>query len=204
MTGLAFRSSSLACITLITATLFAQDTPQATPAAEPGSLDLAGIPAPRGVYYHGTGGWVALSPTVLMPFWDERHAGLEILNVGSDHTITQLPGRHAEIQIANDARPLFYLHGVSPSDLYLVRAASKSTYREVRMRATRHFWAWTHFRDQDLTDFGIAGVNGDIVAIRPTADLKPGEYTIASLMGRDYQWLRLGFEFGILGPVPNQ
>lgn len=123
---------------------------------------------------------------------------LEVLNVGSDHTISQLPGRHAGIQIANDARPTFYLHDVSPGDVYLVRTTEKQDYREVQMRISRHFWDWAHFRPQDLTDVEITGVNGDVVAIRPSADLKPGEYTLALPTGREYLRLRLGFDFGIM------
>jgi len=198
MTSQRLLSFSLACATLVGGGLLAQDNPT------PGNTDLTGIPAPRGIYYRAAGGWVSLSHTVLMPLWDERAAALEILNVGSDHTITQLPGRHAGIQIASDVRPTFYLHGITPADLYLVRAVSKADYRELRMIASRHFWEWAHFRDKDVTDFGIEAVNGDIVAIKPVADLKPGEYTLASVMGRDYLWLRLGFDFGILGGRAGQ
>jgi hypothetical protein len=192
---------SLICAVLGCVGLLAQNNPKQP---QPENLDLAGIPAARGVYYHAASGWVALAPNVLMPFWDERPIALEVLNVGSDHTITQLPGRHAHIQIASDSRPTFYLHGITPADLYLVRAISKQDFRELRMHATRHYWEWLHFRHQDLTEFGVEAVNGDIVVIKPVADLQPGEYTLASVMGRDYQWLRLGFDFGILGNVPRQ
>jgi hypothetical protein len=201
MTARNWIASSLACAMLFATALLAQDNPPSAPGENP---DLAGIPAPRGVYYHAAGGWVALSPTVLLPLSDGRPAALEVLNVGSDHTITQLPGRHAGIQILSDARPTFYLHGISPADLYLVRAVSKADYRELRMQNSRHFWEWAHFLDKDVTDFGIEAVNGDIVAIKPVSALKPGEYTLASVMGRDYQWLRLGFDFGILGGATGQ
>ena len=177
----------------------AQDSPAAAAA-----FDITGIPEGRGVYYHSSTGWVALSPRVLMPLWDERPVGMEVLNMGSDHTVTQLPGRHAGIQISSDARPMLYLHGISPADLYLLRMASRGTYREVRMRASRHFWDWVDFHDKDLADLQIEAVNGDIVAVRPVAALHPGEYTLASLMGANYQWLRLGFDFGILGAAPGR
>lgn len=186
--------SSIGCAALLAVALFAQDAP---PSSE--SIDITGIPEARGVYYHASSGWATLSPSVLMPLWDGRAAALEILNVGSDHTVTQLPGRHAGIQIGNDARPIFYLHGISPADLYLVRATTKAGYREIRMPISRDFWEWAHFRDKDVTDFDIQGMNGDIIAIRPSADLKPGEYTLASVVQPGYQWVRLGFEFGILG-----
>ncbi|HTR36362.1 MAG TPA: hypothetical protein VMH80_10695 [Bryobacteraceae bacterium] len=186
--------SSIACATLLAFSSAAQN---AAPSS-PGNLDITGIPAPLGVYYHAAGGWVGLSHTVLMPFWDGRPAALEVLNVGSDHALIHLPGGHAGIQIGNDTRPTFYLHGVSSADLHLVRLAQKGDYRELQMPVSRYFWDWAHFRAKDLTDFDIVGVNGDVVAIRPSADLKPGEYSLASVLGRDYERLRLGFDFGIV------
>lgn len=67
------------------------------------------------------------------------------------------------------------------------------------MHESRHFWEWAQFRDRDVTDFDIQAVNGDIVVIKPSADLKPGEYALAVPAGADYQWVRLGFDFGIAG-----
>lgn len=189
---------SIAFATVFAVALLGQDTP---PPVSAGNLDLSGIPAPRGVYYHAADEWVTLSRTVLMPFWQGRPAALEILNVGTDYTASQLPGSHAEVQIGNNARPTFYLHGISPSDVYLVRAVTKPEYRELRMAVSRHFDEWAHFRAKDLTDFDILGVNGDIVAIRPRTDLKPGEYALASIFEPGERWLRLGFDFGIIGPA---
>ncbi len=196
MTSRRWMVASIPCATLLAAALMAQDNP---PPASPGSIDLTGIPAPRGIYYRSAGQWVVLSSTVLMPFWEGRPAALEILNVGSDHTIAELPGSHSGVQIPNNARPTFYLHGISPSDIYLVRADSKADYREVRMTVSRHFREWAHFQAKDLTVVEIQAVNGDVVAIRPGADLKPGEYVLASIFEPGAQWIRLGFDFGIVG-----
>jgi hypothetical protein len=198
MTSQRLIASSIACATLLGVALIAQDNPAPTP---PGNLDLTGIPAARGIYYHAADGWVALSHTLLMPFDEQRPVALEILNVGSDHAAADIPGRHSGIQIGNDARPTFYLHGISPNDVYLVHAATKSDYREIVMPISRYFKEWAHYRDKDLTDIGILALNGDIVAIKPTADLKPGEYALATGFEPGARWLRLGFDFGILGAV---
>jgi hypothetical protein len=198
MTSQTFIAASIACAALAGVALIAQDNPPSTP---PGNMDITGIPSGRGIYYRGADGWVALSHTVLMPFDDQRPVALEILNVGSDHAGADIPGRHSGIQIGNDARPTFYLHGISPGDVYLVRAVTKSDYRELVMPISRHFKEWAHYRDKDLTDVGIQGVNGDIVAIKPTADLKPGEYALATPFDPSARWIRLGFDFGILGAV---
>lgn len=191
---------SIACLAFLSAALPAQDNP---PPAQLANLDLTGFHGGRGVYYRSSSDWVALSPTVLMPFWDERPLGLEILNVGSDRAISEIPGPHSVIQIANDPRPTFYLHGVNPSDLYLVRAVSKEDYRELRMPVSRHFRKWAHFRAKDVTGVAVVGVNGDIVAIQPTSSLQPGEYAIATAFEPGEYWVRLGFDFGILGAAPQ-
>jgi len=195
MTNRIWITISTASALLITGALLAQDNPAPTQSA---NMDLTGLPYGRGIYYRSGGGWVSLSSNVLMPFWEGRDTALEILNVGSDHTISEIPGPHSGFQIA-DPRPTFYLHGISPGDLYLVRATPKEDYREVRMKVSRHFRRWARFRNEDVADVLIAGINGDVVAIRPSADLKPGEYALATTFQPDQYWLRLGFDFGVLG-----
>jgi hypothetical protein len=197
MTGRTLIASSIACAAFVSFALLAQDNPP------PGNTDLTGIPGPRGIYFHGAAEWVALTPTVLMPFMEGRAVALEILNVGSDHTITELPGSHASVQIGNVSRPTFYLHGISPADVHVVRAVTKVGYRELRMPVSRHFREWAHFDAKDVTDVQITAVDGDIVVIRPTADLKPGEYALASTFEPGDRWILLGFDFGILGTIPR-
>lgn len=189
-------ATSLACGLLAGVGLLAQNNP---PASEPANMDLTGLPYGRGAFYRSGGEWVVLSPNVLMPFWEGRGLTLSILNVGSDHASSEILGAHSGIQIA-DPRPTFYLHGINPSDLYLVRATPKDDYREVRMPVSRHYRRWAHFRAEDVADVAITGINGDVVAIRPSADLKPGEYALTSGVQQGDQWLRLGFDFGILAP----
>jgi hypothetical protein len=198
MTIRGLAACSIGCATLLAVGLIAQDNPGAS---APASVDITGIPEARGIYYHAATGWVSLSHTLLMPFDEQRPVALEILNVGSDHAGADIPGRHSGIQIGNDSRPTFYLHGISPNEIYLVRAVTKSDYRELVMPISRHFKEWAHYRDKDLTDVGIQAVNGDIVAIKPTADLKPGEYALATPFDPSARWIRLGFDFGILGAV---
>ncbi|HTC88715.1 MAG TPA: hypothetical protein VK686_10480 [Bryobacteraceae bacterium] len=188
-------ASSIACTMLLGMAMIAQDNPP--PAPSSAEMDLTGIPSPRGIYYRAGGQWVILSSTLLMPFSEGRGMALEILNVGSDHTVTEIPGAHSGVQIGSDARPTFYLHGISPANVYLVRAATKTNYRELRMPVSRHFGEWAHFNAKDVTDMEVQAVNGDVVAIRPSTDLKPGEYALASAFEPGAQWVRLGFDFGI-------
>jgi hypothetical protein len=186
-------ATPIACGALAIA-LFAQDNP---PPAQSEGMDLKGLPAGRGIYYRSGDAWVALSTTVLMPFFEGRGLALSILNVGSDHASSEISGAHSGIQLG-EPRPTFYLHGINPSDVYLVRAISQDDYREIRMPVSRHYRKWAHFRPEDVTDLAIIGINGDVVAVKPGADLKPGEYALAPGVQQGDQWIRLGFDFGIL------
>lgn len=185
---------AVACIVLLSGSLPAQDNP---PQSQPGNPEIAGLPAARGVYYRSPNGWVALSSTVLMPMWDGKAAALEILNVGNDHANAKLPGAYSGSRIGDTARPAFYLRGIPAANLYLVRAVRKESWRELRMPISHNFWEWAHFRAKDLTPFELQSPASDVVALRPAADLKPGEYALASVLGEDYRWLKLGFDFAI-------
>ncbi|HEX5227578.1 MAG TPA: hypothetical protein VFW44_07695 [Bryobacteraceae bacterium] len=196
MTNRLWMRSALACSVLLSAGLLAQDNPATT---QPANMDLTGLPYGRGVFYKSGADWVVLSHNVLMPFSEGRALALDILNVGSDHATSEMLGAHSGIQIA-DPRPTFYLHGINPSDVYLVRAIPKDDYREVRMPLSRHYRKWAHFRAVDVSELAITGINGDVIAVRPSADLKPGEYALTAGAQHGDEWLRLGFDFGILAP----
>ena len=193
MTRRMLFATPIACGALAIA-LFAQDNP---PPAQSEGMDLKGLPAGRGIYYRSGDAWVALSTTVLMPFFEGRGLALSILNVGSDHASSEISGAHSGIQLG-EPRPTFYLHGINPSDVYLVRAISQDDYREIRMPVSRHYRKWAHFRPEDVTDLAIIGINGDVVAVKPGVDLKPGEYALAPGVQQGDQWIRLGFDFGVL------
>jgi hypothetical protein len=196
LVSFSLAGTTLACATLLGIALLAQDNPPPAPSQ---NMDITGLPGSRGVYVRTAGRWLGLSPTVLMPFDRGRSVALEILNVGSDHAIAEIRGSHSGIQIGNDLRPTFYLHGIDATDLYLVRAETKEGNRELWMPTSRHFYEWAHFRAKDLTDMDILGVDGDVVAVKPRVDLKPGEYALASATQSGERWLRLGFDFGIAG-----
>jgi hypothetical protein len=140
----------------------------------------------------------------MMPFAEGNSPALEVLNVGARHTVAELPGSHAGIQIGNDSRPTFYLHGIPTADLYLVRAVGREDYREVKMPISRHFRRWAHFHDQDVTPLDILPMGGDVIAVRPHANLAPGEYALASQFEPGDRWIRLGYDFGLVGARSGQ
>lgn len=182
------------CATLLAAASLAQGQPMP---AQAGNADIAGLPAARGIYYHAAHEWIGLPFTVLMPFPDGKGLLLEVLNLGSDHAISEMPGSHAGVQIGNDARPAFYLRGIEPADLYLVRAIHKRGYRELRMPISSDFREWAHFRSEDVADIELREVGANVVTVKPRTGLKPGEYVIATPFESGARWIRLGYGFGL-------
>ena len=183
------------CATLLAGVSLAQDQPRP---AHPGNAAIAGLPAGRGIYYHAAHEWIGLPFTVLMPYEDGKGIVMEVLNVGSEHAVSELPGSYAGIQIGNDARPTFYLRGIDPSELYLVRAIRKAGYRELWMPISRDFQEWAHFRTKDVADIELQEVAANVVSIKPRAGLKPGEYVIATPFEPGARWIRLGYGFGLV------
>jgi hypothetical protein len=123
---------------------------------------------------------------------------LEVLNVGSDHAIEVMPGAHAGVQIGNNQRPTFYLRGVTPAQLYLVRAVTKVEHRELIMPISRNFQEWARYRAKDVTNMELQSVTVDVMTVKPLADLKPGEYVLASAFEPGAYWIRLGYDFGLI------
>lgn len=185
-------SSSIACGALLAVASLAQNTPP-VPA---GTLDFTTMPEDRGIYYHGMVGWKPLPLTVLMPFI--QNDGLAYFNLGHAYAMQEMPGPHAYIQIRNDARPTFYLRGLSTNDLYLVRAVARADYRELRMPVSRHFTEWAHYRSKDVTELDVQAVSPDVISVKPRGDLKPGEYALAASVDPGNYWIRLGYDFGVI------
>jgi hypothetical protein len=183
------------CATLLAAASLAQEQPRP---AQAGNADIAGLPAGRGIYYHAAHGWIGLPFTVLMPFDDGKGILMEVLNLGSNHAISEMPGSYANVQIANDARPTFYLRGIAAADLYLVRAKRKAGYRELRMPISGEFREWAHFRSEDVADVELQEVAADVVTVKPRTQLTPGEYAIATLFEPGARWIRFGYDFGLI------
>ena len=161
--------ATLTCATLLGIALLAQDNPPLAPAQ---NMDITGLPGSRGVYVRTAGRWLGLSHTVLMPFDRRRSVTLEILNVGSDHAVAPIPGAHAGLQIANDTRPTFYMRGIRPTQMYLVRAITKAEYRELLMPISRNFYASAQFRPEDVNKHRATAVAADVVTVKPFAALR--------------------------------
>ena len=179
----AWIGSPLAFFALFTVQLTAQES------------SIAGMPPERGIYYRSGTEWVALPSDMLMPF---LHAGVkDFLNVGSRDAIAEMPGSRAAIQIRNP-KPTFYVRGLAATrGLYLVQSVARQDYRELRLPVSRRFQDWAHYSGPNIQEVDLKRVSRDVFSVTPRADLKPGEYAIASAPDLNDRWIRLGFEFGV-------
>jgi hypothetical protein len=165
------------------------------PAQAPQPAKVINIPVGRGVYYDDPSGLVPLPGTTLVPY--HQTSAVEYLGLGHAKKVVEVPGASAAFAVAN-ARPTFYINGYqSGTRLYLVHAAEKQDYREIRMEDTRHFSEWASFSPKDLTPLDLEAVAPGLITAKPRADLAPGEYLIVSDLDRDFRMLQLCWEFRV-------
>lgn len=69
--------------------------------------------------------------------------------------------------------------------------------RELLMPISRHFQEWAHFRAEDVANVELQAVAEDVITIKPLADLKSGEYVLASVFDPGGHWIRLAYDFGL-------
>jgi hypothetical protein len=49
-----------------------------------------------------------------------------------------------------------------------------------------------------VTNMELQSVTVDVMTVKPLADLKPGEYVLASAFELGTYWIRLGYDFGLI------
>ena len=164
--------------------------------AQPGKV--INIPAGRGIYYDDPSGLLPLPGTTLVPY--HQTSAVEYLSLGRSKKVVEVPGASAAFAVAN-ARPTFYINGYqSGTRLYLVHAAEKQDYREVRMEDSHHFSEWASFSHKDLTPLDLEAIAPGLITARPRTDLAPGEYLIVSDVDRDFRMMQLAWEFRVQRP----
>jgi hypothetical protein len=158
------------------------------------------VPPERGVYYDGTAGIVPLPGRLFMPMHDGVFR--DMLGLGSPGLRAVVPGAYAAVAIA-DARPTFYLRGDRPGNrVYLMRGARKADFREFRFSRGRDIAEWMRFRGKDLTALDVEPLEPGLAALRPRADLAPGEYVLVAVLEPRFNAIRLAFDFGITSTRP--
>jgi hypothetical protein len=154
-----------------------------------------GLPWPKGVYLRAGNDWVGLPVNPVMPFKEGTVRWL--LGFGQSDAVVEMPGPHAQTQIAN-AKPMFYLRGIPPSyGIWLLRTEQKQDYRKIRMPMSGDFRQFARFRSQDMVQLDLRALSANVVSATPTADLKPGEYALVSEFEQNIRQIRASFEFGV-------
>jgi hypothetical protein len=156
----------------------------------------AGLPPANGVYVQLGTTFVSLEPNLITP--GASHRVGNYFGVQAHEADAKLLGSRSIMQ-STDARPTFYLRGISPANgIYLVKQQQHKGHREAMMRVSSHFADGPAFKQADLRDFDIQSLGPDLISLRPRMDLAAGEYAIISPAGRGYRWIQMGFEFGIV------
>jgi len=165
------------------------------PAQAPQPGKVINIPAGRGIYYDDPSGLVPLPGTTLVPY--HQTSALEYFGLGHAKKVVEVPGASAAFAVTN-ARPTFYINGYQAGTrLYLVHAAEKQDYREIRMEDIHNFSEWASFSPKDLAALDLEAIAPGLVTLRPRADLAPGEYLIVSDVDRQFRMLQLCWEFRV-------
>lgn len=151
------------------------------------------IPEEPGVHYKTPDGWIRVeevSPSAVEP----RGVGIALLTwgLGGVRMIQAYSGAQSHLQI-RERKPTFYVRGfvVSEQDVRIVRLEKKKDHREILAASITPFNAKTGYREHDVNDVVVSRVSGDVVAITPRTDLKPGEYLLS------FSRLEVGYDFGI-------
>ena len=165
-------------------------------ANQPGKV--INIPVGRGIYFDDPSGLVPLPGTTLVPY--HQTSALEYFNLGHAKKVVEIPGASAAFAVATQ-RPTFYINGYhAGTRIYLVHAAEKQDYREVRMEDTHHFSDWASFDKKDLTPLDLVSIAPGLITAKPRTDLAPGEYLIVSDVDPEFRMLQLCWEFRVQQP----
>lgn len=164
------------------------------PAVTPQAISSTGssIPAEPGIYYKAPDGWVRLeqvSPKAVEP----RGVGTALLTGGISgvRMIQEYRGAKSNLEI-REQQPRFFVRGFALSEegVQIVRLEKKKDHREIVAGSITPFNAKAGYGVRDTTDVVVSRISGDVVAITPGTQLKPGEYLLS------FARLELRYDFG--------
>jgi hypothetical protein len=166
------------------------------------STTVPGLPVSHGLYFQSTAGWSALDAVALFPeidaHWKTNWKALGIWDHARESRRYVVPGRQARAQVVGP-RPALYLRGQRPERLWsVVRLTAQTDHREL-FATIRDVFA----RQPRMTFTSGAPVEldpsvtaDDVVTLRPTADLTPGEYLVIKFVPGQ-PWLIEGYAFEV-------
>lgn len=166
------------------------------------STTVKGLPVLRGLYFQSTAGWSALDSVALFPdvenHWKTNWKVLGSWDRARESRRYVVPGRQARAHV-DGPRPAFYLRSQHPEGRWsVVRLTAETDHRELIATIPDVF-----AREPRLTFASGAPVvldpaatADDVVTLRPTADLSPGEYLVFKFVSGQ-SWLIEGYTFEV-------
>jgi hypothetical protein len=166
---------------------------------EPSTI-VPGLPVPHGVYFQSTAGWSPLDSVILLPNVRARSkANWKVLaswDYGREDRRYLVPGRQARARLAG-ARPVLYLRGQHPGrEWSMVRLTPQTDDRELITTIPDVFATLPRIKFASGAPVGLESTltAEDVVTLRPTADLTPGQYLVFRFVS-DQTWVIEGYAF---------
>jgi hypothetical protein len=166
------------------------------------STTVEGLPVSHGLYFQSSAGWSAMDSVVLFPdvqnHWKTNWRVLGSWDRARENRRYVVAGRQARAHVAGP-RPALYLRSQRPERGWsVVRLTTQTDHRELNA-TIRDVFA----REPRMTFASGAPVvldpattADDVVTLRPTADLTPGEYLVFKFVS-DQPWLIEGYTFQV-------
>ena len=166
------------------------------------STTVPGLPVSRGLYFQSTAGWSALDSVIIFPdvenHWKTNWKVIGSWDRAREYRRYVVPVRQARAHVAGP-RPALYLRSQRPeSGWAVVRLTPQTDRRELTATISDVF-----AREPRLTFSSGAPVAldpattaDDVVTLRPTADLPPGEYLVFKFDSAQ-PWLLEGYTFEV-------
>jgi hypothetical protein len=166
------------------------------------STAVAGLPVPRGLYFQSTAGFHAVDPVILFPEVAARSKtnwkALGSWDRARENRRYVLPGLRARTQVLGP-RPTLYLRSQHPGAGWsIVRLSAQTDHRELVGTISDVFAREPRliFASGAPVPVDPSATADDVVTLRPTADLAPGEYLIFRFVV-DQPWLIEGYAFEV-------
>jgi hypothetical protein len=166
------------------------------------STTVPGLPASHGLYFQSTAGWSALDSVILFPDvearWKANWKALGSWDRARERRRYVVAGRQARAHVAGP-RPALYLRGQRPERGWsVVRLMPQTDHREL-IATIRDVFAREprmKFASGAPVELESATTADDVVTLRPTADLTPGEYLVYKFVSGQ-PWLIEGYAFEV-------
>lgn len=168
---------------------------------EPSTI-VPGLPVSHGLYFQSASGWTALDSVVLFPdienHWKTNWKVLGSWDRARESRRYVMPGRQARARVAGP-RPALYLRSQRPEGGWsVVRLTPQTDYRELVATIPDMFAREPRmtFASGPPVVLDPATAAGDVVTLRPAADLTPGEYLVFKFVSGQ-PWLIEGYTFEV-------